>query len=92
MSQVQKKIKYSQDESFFNQKGIDFDAEDEDWYKIPNWLKIWEFRNEYIWKKLMEIEKKGMRRTRMVWGPIPTLPLWVRKQALRKINMLCLYL
>ncbi|MBO58424.1 MAG: hypothetical protein CMA77_05465 [Euryarchaeota archaeon] len=33
-SQVQKKIKYSQDESFFNQKGIDFDAEgweDTDW-------------------------------------------------------------
>ena len=30
MSQVQKKVKiseYSQDESFFNQKGIDFDAE-----------------------------------------------------------------
>jgi len=87
VSQVQKKIKYSQDESFFNQKGIDFDAEDEDWYKIPNWLKIWEFRNEYIWKKLMEIEKKGIRRTTMVWGPIPTLPLWMRKKALRKIRM-----
>ena len=41
MPQVQKKVKYSQDESFFNMKGIDFDAETFQKSEVLEYLDEW---------------------------------------------------